>query len=467
METRSHQPQFDRDSQVGRDSQFDRDASSAHLNRSSTQIPSPVPPSPVLRPCVSSALNRSHSVLRPAQNVAQTAVKTVVDHRKRYAVMQLLAAAIFGVGAVFLGVAVYMRPDSNVPNSSPSAVFRTSNGNVASLFDENGLPNRRSTDAREVDQGALEPAVYVAETVVPSVVSIATSYGQGSGIIWNASEGYIVTNHHVIMDSRGNDATDVLVTFSDGITIDGQVVGSSASQDVAVIQIDPLDAQDTELVQATFAPTGDVQVGQIAIAVGSPFDLSSTVTAGIVSSIRINLYGGSSSTARVPVEMIQTDAPINQGNSGGALANREGHVIGMNTSIQTAGTQGNVGVGFAVPSDTVILVAERIIKGESLELGYLGISSESGVVNKDGVLVTEVVEGSPAGVAGLEVGDVITGIRGTEGTWSVEPVKVGNIAQLSAIVKLYRPGEEVILTVLRDKDDLYFLPVTLGSNNAG
>ena len=405
--------------------------------------------------------------MRPAQNAAQTAATTAVDNRKRYAVMQLLAAVIFGVCAVFLGVIVYMRPAPDVLNTSQSAVFRTSNGNVASLFDENGLPNSRSAGAREVDQDVLEPAVYVAETVVPSVVSIATSYGQGSGIIWNASEGYIVTNHHVILDSRGNDTKDVLVTFSDGITIDGQVIGSSSSQDVAVVKIDPLDAQDTELVQATFAPTADVKVGHIAIAVGSPFDLSSTVTAGIVSSIRINLYGGSSSSTRVPVEMIQTDAPINQGNSGGALANREGQVIGMNTSIQTAGAQGNVGVGFAVPSDTVILVAERIVKGESLELGYLGISSESGIVNKSGVLVTEVVEGSPADIAGLEVGDVIAGIKGTEGTWSVDNVKVRNIAQLSAIVKLYRPGEEVVLTILRDKDDVFNLTVTLGDSNAG
>ena len=293
-----------------------------------------------------------------------------------------------------------------------------------------------------------EPVVAVAEALSPSVVRVevesdtAFGFGLGSGIVWDAQNGYIVTNHHVV-----EGADDVDVTLSDGTRLDGEVIGGSSGHDVAVVRVDP-DA--AELVAATFAPASSVRVGQLAVAIGSPLGLTGTVTAGIVSAVRIQVQGGSDPNSPVPVEMIQTDAAINRGNSGGALADWQGRVIGMNTMIQTT-TGGSIGLGFAVPSDTVDLIATRIIRGESLELGYLGISGQASEGDDVGVVVAEVLPGSPAAAAGLEAGDVIISLGD-------EPMY--DITELSAAIKLRRPGESVVLTIKRG-GDLYVATAVL------
>ena len=291
-----------------------------------------------------------------------------------------------------------------------------------------------------------EPVVAVAEALSPSVVLVEVGdqfgFGLGSGIVWDAVNGYVVTNQHVVEDSE-----TVTVTLSDGTSLDGEVVGGSSGHDVAVVRVDPAGA---ELVAATFAPASSVRVGQLAVAIGSPLGLTGTVTAGIVSAVRIQVQGGADPNAPVPVEMIQTDAAINRGNSGGALADSHGRVIGMNTMIQT-NTGGSIGLGFAVPSDTVDLIATRIVNGESLELGYLGISGQGGEGDDVGVVVVEVLPGSPADEAGLEVGDVIVSLGG-------EPMY--DITELSAAIKLRRPGETVELTVRRG-GDLYIATAVL------
>ena len=294
---------------------------------------------------------------------------------------------------------------------------------------------------------ADEPVVAVAERVAPSVVRIETDstmgQGMGSGIVWDADNGYIVTNHHVV---EGIEA--VTVRFYDGGDTTGEVVGGSRDHDVAVVRVDPAEA---DLVAAVFAPTSSVRVGQLAVAIGSPFGLIGTVTAGIVSAVRIHGGGGSDPDFPVPVEMIQTDASINRGNSGGALADWQGRVIGMNTFIQTT-SGGSIGLGFAVPSDIVDLIATRVVNGESLDLGYLGISSSGGHADALGVPVTEVVEDSPADEAGLRPGDVILSMDG-------EPLH--NISELAAAVKLRRPGEVVEFDIERD-GDRYIATVVLG-----
>ncbi len=291
-----------------------------------------------------------------------------------------------------------------------------------------------------------EPVVAVAEALSPSVVLVEVDaqigFGLGSGIVWDADDGYIVTNQHVV-----EGVEMVTVYLSDGTRLDGEVVGGSSGHDVAVVRVDP---EAAELVAATFAPASSVRVGQLAVAIGSPLGLTGTVTAGIVSAVRIQVQGGSDPNSPVPVEMIQTDAAINRGNSGGALADWQGRVIGMNTMIQTT-TGGSIGLGFAVPSDTVDLIASRIIKGESLELGYLGISGQAGEGDDVGVVVAEVLPGSPAAEAGLEAGDVIISLGD-------EPMY--DIAELSAAIKLRRPGETVELTIRRG-DDLYVATAVL------
>ena len=301
---------------------------------------------------------------------------------------------------------------------------------------------------------AEEPVVAVAEALRDSVVLVEVGpevesgvgsgvrFGLGSGIVWDAENGYIVTNQHVV-DGAGR----VNIILSDGIILEGEVIGGSSAHDVAVVRVDP---EAAELVAAPFAPVSSVRVGQLAVAIGSPLGLTGTVTAGIVSAVRIQVQPGFDSDSPVPVEMIQTDAAVNQGNSGGALADWQGRVIGMNTLIQTT-SGGNIGLGFAVPSDTVELIATRIVNGESLELGYLGIGGRAAGGGDVGVVINEVVSGSPAEEAGLAAGDVII---------SIDSEPMYDIYELSAAVKLRRPGETVELTIRRG-NDLYIAEVVL------
>ncbi len=285
-----------------------------------------------------------------------------------------------------------------------------------------------------------EPVIAVAQKVLPSVVAIETSYGSGTGIIWDAVEGYILTNHHVLQvggtSSVNSDLVDgpVTVSLNDRTELSANVIGGSASHDVAVIQVDPSEAA---LIAADFAPDSSVQIGQLAVAMGDPFGLFGSVTAGVVSGLRTR----SNPTSDITVKLIQTDAAINLGNSGGPLTNADGQVIGMNSWIMTDGlSQGNLGVGFAVRSDTVQLVANRVVSGESVASGYLGVVSRD-ILVEDGVVLSCVLPDSPADAAGLENGDIILAVNG---------LTVTDIGDLSATIKLFRPGDEVELLIERN-----------------
>ncbi len=308
-----------------------------------------------------------------------------------------------------------------------------------------GEANKESTDAEvALDQGAgvgalaapHEPVIEIAGAVAPSVVHIEVEStfgaGVGSGIIWDASQGYIVTNQHVVQGVE-----EVVVGFYDGTVTTGKVVGGSTDHDVAVVQVD---TDGVDLVPAVFAPTSSVQVGQLAVAIGSPFGLDGTVTAGIISAVRIHPSGGGDPANPIAVEMIQTDASINRGNSGGALVDSSARVVGMNTFIQTT-TGGSIGLGFAVPSDVIELIATRVVNGESLELGFIGIEGGDDTERGYGVLIRGVTEGTPAIEAGLEVGDVILSMDGQ---------RVEGMLELSAYVKLKRPGEVLELEIDRN-----------------
>lgn len=276
--------------------------------------------------------------------------------------------------------------------------------------------------------------VDVARALNPSIVVVETEVRQGSGVVWDAENGYIVTNNHVVAQS-----TSVDIQFADGQRVTGTVIGGDSSRDLAVVGVDPDEVN--ALVPATFAPTSTVQVGQLAVAIGGPFGLDQSVTAGVVSAInRVLLGGGSDRRNPSPVEMIQTDAPINPGNSGGALADRQCRVIGINTQIQTT-SGGSIGVGFAIPSDTTVLIARRIVSGESLDLGFLGIQGETPTDGSHGALVSSVVDGSPADVSGINTGDLVIALNGKE---------ITSMVDLAAEIKLFRPGESVDILVLRD-----------------
>ena len=289
-----------------------------------------------------------------------------------------------------------------------------------------------------VDDSGDEPVVAVAEALVDSVVLVSVpEASHGSGIVFDDG-GRIVTNAHVI-----DDADEVVVSLPNGRQIVAEVVGFDVRRDVAVLQ---LTEPDSSLVPAVFAFTEDIHVGQLAVALGSPFDLDRTVTAGIVSAVGrvIDSYGCQSGFGAecAGVSMIQTDAPINPGNSGGPLADREGRVIGMNTAIQSTGlTAGNIGVGFAIPSDTVVLVARRLILGEPIGTAWLGIRGESTIDGRPGALIVEVVEGSPAELAGLLVGDRVFRSDGRI---------IRDMAALRADIQIRLPGSRVELEYERD-----------------
>ena len=290
-----------------------------------------------------------------------------------------------------------------------------------------------------VDDSGDEPVVAVAEALGDSVVLVSVpEASHGSGIVFDDG-GRIVTNAHVV-----DDADEVVVVrLPNGREIVAEVVGFDVRRDVAVLQ---LTEPDDSLVPAVFAFTEDVRVGQLAVALGSPFDLDRTVTSGIVSAVGrvIDSYGCQLGFGAecAGVSMIQTDAPINPGNSGGPLADREGRVIGMNTAIQSTGlTIGNIGVGFAIPSDTVVLVARRLILGEPIGTAWLGIRGESTTDGRPGAVIVEVVEGSPAELAGLLVGDRIFRSDGRI---------IRDMAALRADIQIRLPGSRVELEYERD-----------------
>ena len=283
-----------------------------------------------------------------------------------------------------------------------------------------------------------EAAAFVADSLGPSVVQVETNIGIGSGVIYD--DGLILTNHHVI-----EGASRVRIQLKDGRRLDAEVLGSEQNVDIAVVSVGP----GKELPIAPLAVGEELRVGQIAIAIGSPFSLQQTVTEGIVSAVNRPVPTGGVYTA-----MIQTDAPINPGNSGGALADREGRVIGINTAIQTDGTSNtNAGIGFAIPIDTAVSVADRIVAGIPIEAGFLGVAGGQSIDGAAGVQVTSITEGSAAEESGLLVGDLILSIDGA-------PVTA--FEELAGLVVARAPGDVIELEVVRNGEPLT-VEATLGA----
>jgi len=281
-----------------------------------------------------------------------------------------------------------------------------------------------------------EPIAAVAAALAPSVVQLETGLGLGSGVIYD-QDGLILTAAHVV---EGADA--VTVVLSDGTRLEGTVVGADPGSDIAVVRVDR-----TNLPAAPLALGTELQVGQTAIAIGSPFGLRGSVTAGVISAVAEAVPGPD---GRVRT-MIQTDAPINPGNSGGALAGLDGMVIGVNDAIFSL-SGGNEGIGFAVPIDTAVSVADRLVSGEPIRTAQLGITGTDPDQGRAGALVTSVLAGSAADSAGIEVGDLIVSFDG---------VDVQGIGDLAGQIHAADPGEEATLVVVRFGEEIS-LTLTLG-----
>ena len=255
-----------------------------------------------------------------------------------------------------------------------------------------------------------------------------TAEAQGSGFVYDTI-GHIVTNAHVVDGARS-----VRVAFSNGKTYDATVVATDASTDLAVLKVD---APASALVPLSLADSSDVAVGDTVVAIGSPFGLENSVTAGIVSALGRSMEAPNGFTIN---GSIQTDAAINHGNSGGPLLDLEGKVIGVNAQI-ASDSGGNEGVGFAIPSNTVGSIVKQLIADGSVEHAYLGVSVTQPTGDTAGVEVAEVRGGSPAEAAGLEVGDVVTAVDGDA---------VSAPQGLQTAIDSKQPGDRVIVDYLRN-----------------
>lgn len=254
----------------------------------------------------------------------------------------------------------------------------------------------RVVDAPQLDYTSL---ASIASEVTPSVVSILIGQSSGSGVVMS-DEGFILTNAHVVEAATPD--TEVLVRFSNGETAQAAVVGADARTDIAVIQVEGI----ADLTPAQFGRSSDVLVGDTVLAVGSPLGFDGSVTQGIISAVDRTLQPEEAGEPSLS-GLLQTDAAINRGNSGGALVNLAGEVIGINTAIAVENQRdGFLGVGFAIPSDRAINVAEQLIAGEDVSHAFLGV--RVGTAEDGGALIGLVDPGSPAEEAGLQEGDIVT-----------------------------------------------------------
>jgi putative serine protease PepD len=271
-------------------------------------------------------------------------------------------------------------------------------------------------------------AIYRAAS--PAVVSVRTGGGSGTGFVVD-TDGTLVTNAHVV-----GDASEVQVQFSDERTARATVQGVDGSSDLAVLHVDPGEAGTLHALE--LADSSTVRTGQLAVAIGSPFGLPQTATAGIVSGTGRHIQAPDGFQID---SVIQTDAPINPGNSGGPLLDANGRVIGVNSQITTGGNgNGNVGIGFAVPSNTVRDVIPRLERGETIRRPYLGVSTAAAA---GGARVQEATAGAPAADAGLRAGDVIVAVGG-------EPVREPD--DVAAAIQDRRPGESIAIEIERGGD---------------
>jgi putative serine protease PepD len=358
----------------------------------------------------------------------------------------IVGAAVAGalIGGVIMAAAMFLVFGASALSGPKTTTTTAQPAAIAPL----GQSQKASIETTEPDQ----PVEAVATKLTPSVVNVSIqqsvsnpwqgtsqtqTVGNGSGVIIR-SDGYILTNNHVV-----ENATGVLVRI--GLKdVPARVIGTDASSDIAVIKVDK-----TGLTPAVIGDSDALAVGEQVVAIGSPFGLDKTVTSGIISALHRSGQGGDQFNSTYYANLIQTDAPINPGNSGGALCDLDGKVIGINTLIQTGGAQQSAGIGFAIPIKLAAQVAEQLIAGGKASHAFLGVSAvtvdqaaaqQYGLKVTAGALVQEVQKSSPADKAGIKQDDVIVKVGDQDISTSQDMV---------ADVRAHKPGDTVTVTLDR------------------
>jgi putative serine protease PepD len=328
--------------------------------------------------------------------------------------LSLLAAACVGAGGGAVAYATL---------SDGSTVVKQVTVQPSEPIASSSAPLSVNQIYRRAYRGVVEITVTTSAAASPFGGS-GTAKAQGSGWVYNSS-GNIVTNEHVV-----DGASSISVRFWNGKTYSASVVGTDKSTDLAVIKVD---APSSELHPLSVGNSGDLQVGDGVVAIGSPFGLEETVTSGIVSALHRAIEAPNNFTIN---DSVQTDAAINHGNSGGPLLNAQGQVVGVNAQIRSD-SGGNEGVGFAIPSDTVRSIATQLISTGKAVHAYLGVAIDA---TASTARIASVKAATPAAQAGLKAGDVVTAVDGTS---------IASGDDLTRAIDSHKPGDTITLKYRR------------------
>lgn len=371
-------------------------------------------------------------------------------------ILTLVLVSILGGIITLSAYKLFLEQDNSAlastTNNNEQVSFLPTNNTVTSAYNISNVP-----DFVDAAEKTVHAVVHVKNT---TIVKGPTSFedlfygrnsqraqvGTGSGVIISP-DGYIITNNHVI-----NGANQISITSNDNKIYDAKLIGSDEKTDIALLKIDT----DEELPFVTFGDSDQAKIGEWVLAVGNPFNLTSTVTAGIISAKSRDLTGQNHQS------FIQTDAAVNPGNSGGALVNANGDLVGINTAISSQ-TGSYIGYSFAVPSNIARKVVEDIMEYGDVQNGILGVTGgslnskyaeELGVATTEGFYVNSVEEDSGADLAGIQSGDVIK---------KLDDIKISKFSDLKGYLSTKRPDDVVNVTLLRD-NNTKVVPVTLVRN---